>query len=131
MARKKRPSRVRPKTPARIKKRKRKPRGQRHPELVGLGLLALGLFLGSVLYLGWNGGYVGGALADGLRWLIGAAAYAFPPTAVVVGTLMVARSALVDVRPFRTGLAILTAGLLLTLGDAHGGEVGHVLDQVV
>ena len=72
MARKKRPSRVRPKTPARIKKRKRKPRGQRHPELVGLGLLALGLFLGSVLYLGWNGGYVGGALADGLRWLIGA-----------------------------------------------------------
>jgi len=127
MARKKRRSKVRPKMPARIKKRTRRTRSHRHPELVGLGLLAVGVFIGSVLYLGWNGGYVGGALADGLRWAIGAAGYGFPPAAVLVGALMVGRSALVDVRPFRTGLAVLALGLLLTLGKDEGGALGGAL----
>ena len=44
----------------------------RHPELWGLGFVALGAFLASVVYFGWNGGYVGGALADGFHALIGA-----------------------------------------------------------
>ena len=39
---------------------------------------------------------------------------------------MVARSDLVDVRPFRTGLAILALGLMLTLGDS-GGYLGSTL----
>ena len=42
--------------------------------------------------LGWNGGFVGGWIADGLRGLIGAAAYAAPVALVVVGVLMLARS---------------------------------------
>ena len=69
MPRQKRKSKLRPKTPSRVKKRrpaKQRPRSLQHPELWGLGLVALGLFLGSVIYVGWNGGYVGGALADGL-----------------------------------------------------------------
>ena len=43
MAQRKRPSRVRPKSPARVrkKKRERRQRGRQHHELLGLGLLAL------------------------------------------------------------------------------------------
>jgi S-DNA-T family DNA segregation ATPase FtsK/SpoIIIE len=44
---------------------------------------------------------------------------------------MVARSALVDVSPFRTGLIVVVLGLLLSLGDAHGGAVGDALDGLV
>jgi DNA segregation ATPase FtsK/SpoIIIE, S-DNA-T family len=133
MARKKRPARVRPKTPARVKKKKQKttrPRGHHHPELAGLGLVALGLFLGSVLYLGWDGGLVGGALADGFRSVAGTAAYGAPAAFVVAGLLMVARSALVDVRPFRTGAAVLVPSVLLTAGADHGGHAGGQLERL-
>src|SRR5437899_8543077 len=128
MARKKRTLRLRPKSPARVKKKKRAARSHgRHPELWGLGLVALGAFLGVVLYGGWNGGLAGGKLVDGVRALVGAAAYAVPLAFAAVGGLMVARSALVDLRPFRTGLVVLTLGLLVTLGSAHGGLAGDAL----
>jgi S-DNA-T family DNA segregation ATPase FtsK/SpoIIIE len=105
---------------------------RRHrPELWGLGSLALGCFLGSVLYLGWNGGYVGGWLADGLDTVVGAASYGMPPALVVLGGLMVAKSALVDVRPFRTGLAVLAFGLMIALGRDQGGYLGQVLGGAV
>src|ERR687892_33819 len=58
MPRRKRKTKLRPKMPSRVKKRTRKaarPRSLQHPELWGLGLVALGLFLGTVLYAGWNG----------------------------------------------------------------------------
>jgi S-DNA-T family DNA segregation ATPase FtsK/SpoIIIE len=133
MPRPKRKSKLRPKTPARIKKKKRaaKPRGTRHPELWGLGLVALGLFLGSILYAGWNGGYVGRALANGLDALIGGASWVLPVTLVGVGGLMVARSALVDVRPFRTGLVVLAFGLMIALGRDNGGYIGQALGGAV
>jgi S-DNA-T family DNA segregation ATPase FtsK/SpoIIIE len=130
MARKKRPSRLRPKMPARVKKQrqKRRPRGHQHPELIGLALAAIGVFLGTLLYLGWEGGVVGAAVATWARDAVGAAAYAAPVVLLVVGALMIARSALVDVRPFRTGLALTLVGLLLTLGREHGGLAGRGLE---
>ncbi|MGE5690843.1 MAG: DNA translocase FtsK [Pseudomonadota bacterium] len=133
MARKKRTRRLRPKAPARVRKKKRassgRPRSHHHPELWGLGLVALGVFLASVLYLGWDGGVVGGAVADGFLATIGWGSYVAPATFVVVGGLMLARSELVDVSPFRTGLAVAVLGLLLTLGAAHGGHVGGGLED--
>src|SRR2546428_13759870 len=65
MARKKkRTLKLRPKAPARVRKKKRAARSHgRHPELWGLGLVALGAFLGVVLYGGWNGGLAGATLA--------------------------------------------------------------------
>src|SRR2546428_7301364 len=85
MARKKAKGKLRPKTPRRVKrKRAAKPRSLQHPELWGLGLVALGLFLGSVVYVGWNGGYVGGAMADGLDALIGGAAWGIPGSLVAL-----------------------------------------------
>jgi DNA segregation ATPase FtsK/SpoIIIE, S-DNA-T family len=129
--RKRRTFPLRPRKPSRVKKRTRKTRSasepRRHPELVGLGLAAVGLFLGSVVYLGWNGGWVGRALADGIDAVVGGASYGLPVALVVVGALMVARSELVDVRPFRTGLVLLAAGLMLSLGSAHGGFLGRLL----
>src|SRR3954468_3853906 len=124
MPRTKRKSKLRPKKPSRVKKRTkapRQPRSLHHPELWGLGLVALGLFLGSVVYAGWNGGYVGGAFADGLGALIRSASWGLPVALVVLGGLMVARSALVDFRPFRTGLVIVSFGLMLALGRDQGG----------
>ena len=134
MPRRRRKSTLRPKTPSRVKKRKQrttKPRGLVHPELWGLGLLALGIFLASVIYIGWNGGYVGGAIADGLDALVGGASWAIPIACTVVGGLMVARSALVDVRPFRTGLVVIAFGLMVTLGKDQGGYLGQLLGGLV
>ena len=121
---------LKPRLPARVrtKRRKGKPKNQQHPELIGLGLVALGIFLASVLYLGWSGGMVGGWIADGFTAAIGSAAYVAPVAFVVVGSLMVARSALVDVSPFRTGLVVTAFGLLAALGTAHGGAVGRGLE---
>jgi S-DNA-T family DNA segregation ATPase FtsK/SpoIIIE len=118
---------LRPRTPSRVKKRRRAARGHHHPELWGLGLVAFGLFLGIVLYGGWNGGIVGQRVADAAHALLGAAAYVAPLACIAVGALMVARSALVDLRPFRTGLAVVVFGLLATLGSAHGGYAGTAI----
>src|SRR4051794_41621306 len=51
---------------------------QRHLDLAGLGLVALGVFLAFPLYLGWDGGEAGQGLIDGLTWVAGAGAYATP-----------------------------------------------------
>ncbi|MGH3049082.1 MAG: DNA translocase FtsK 4TM domain-containing protein, partial [Gaiellaceae bacterium] len=127
----KRKTKLRPKLPSRVRKKRPAKKGararQHRPELWGLAAVALGVFLGSVLYAGWNGGYVGRWLADGLDAVIGAAAYAMPVALVVLGLLTVAKSALVDVRPFRVGLAVVAFGLMTTLGRDHGGYVGRLL----
>ncbi len=127
--RKKRPLRSR--TPSRVKKRTKKGRARshahQHPELVGLGMVAIGLFLASLLYLGWDGGPVGGTLVDWLDSAIGGASYAAPVVLACVGGLMLFRSALVDVRPFRTGLVVWLGGLMIVLGADHGGAVGSLL----
>jgi S-DNA-T family DNA segregation ATPase FtsK/SpoIIIE len=134
MARRRKKRTLRPRLPSRVKKRTRKgkgkPKSEQHLELIGLGLVALALFLASVLYLGWSGGMVGGWVADGFTATIGAAAYVAPVLLGTVGALMIARSALVDVSPFRTGLVVTSFGLLATLGDAHGGALGRGLERL-
>src|SRR4051812_3315017 len=120
---------LRPRTPSRIRKKKRKgARGHQHPELTGLALVAVGLFLATLLWLGWNGGSAGSWIADAVLGLLGAAAYAAPLVLLVLGVLMLGRSELVDLSPFRTGLIALAVGLGLVLGHAHGGLWGRGLD---
>ena len=50
MARRRQKRTLRPRVPSRIRKKKRKgkTRGHQHPELIGLGLVALGLFLATL-----------------------------------------------------------------------------------
>src|SRR4051794_6909344 len=134
---KKRPLKTR--TPSRVKKRKPTTRRARpkaaarpshqHPELVGLALLAVGIFLASVLYVGVGGGVGGTGLVHGIEAVVGAAVYAVPPALVAIGGLMLFRSSTVDVRPFRRGLTVFAIGLLLVLGDAHGGALGSAADD--
>ena len=124
---KKRP--LRPRTPSRVKKRTTKKKHARaaheHPELIGLVLAAFGLFLASLLYLGWEGGVVGEKIEAGFATCLGSAAYVAPLALVGVGGLMLFRSALLDMRPFRTGLGLTFAGLMIALGSDHGGFVGE------
>jgi len=130
MATRKRVHKTSPKTPARVKKRRgRKPARAHHhrPEFVGLGLAGLGIFLAAVLWFGFNGGPV----AHAVQWCIGAAAYLTPLVLIPLGALMVARSSLIDVGPFRLGLPIAVLGLLLTLGSAHGGIAGRGFEGLV
>src|SRR5581483_635368 len=129
MARKKRPHKTSPKTPSRVKKRRstRKARAHHRPELVGLGLVGLGVFLACVLWFGFSGGPVAHLVKSG----VGAAAYLSPLVLCPLGALIVARSALVDVRPFRLGLGVAVLGLMLTLGSGHGGLLGRGLENLV
>jgi S-DNA-T family DNA segregation ATPase FtsK/SpoIIIE len=134
MARRRTKRVLKPRTPSRVRKSKRTKkkatRGHQHPELTGLVLVALGVFLASVLWAGWNGGYVGLWIADSLKAVVGGATYGLPLALVAVGALMVGRSDLVDVRPFRTGIAVLAVGLMLTLGS-QGGYLGNALNDAL
>jgi DNA segregation ATPase FtsK/SpoIIIE, S-DNA-T family len=131
MAPKKRPSRVRPKSPARVRTKRQRPgRAHGNHDLLGLGLLAAGLFLAVVTWLEGNGGIVGTTIADWLDALFGTARIGVPVVFLVLGALMIARASLVDVRPFRTGLVLVCAGMLILLGAERGGAFGTGSDAV-
>ena len=110
-----------------MKKRTKRTRSQHENELLGLALLALGLVLAAILYVGLDGGAVGSWLADVLESLIGNAAYVLPVTLVVLGCLLLARSDLLDVRPFRLGVGVGFLGLMTLLGKDSGGFLGLAL----
>jgi DNA segregation ATPase FtsK/SpoIIIE, S-DNA-T family len=120
--------------------------------MLGFGLLALGVFLGFVLYGGWNGGRAGIALSEALGWCVGRAK-ALTPIALVLGggALLLGDARRPATRPLKAGVGCLIAAILLalaagTLGvsssatpqrgesswssvflQAHGGIVGEAL----
>ena len=106
---------------------------QRHFDLAGLALVAIGVFLAFPLWLGWDGGSAGQALVDGLTWAAGAVAYAAPVALLAAGALMVLRPVLPAVRPFRAGAMCLIASALLLFGAggepvrSNGGVAGQAL----
>jgi len=118
----------RPRTPARVKKKRPpKTRSHHHPELWGLGMVAVGLFLATVLWFGWDGGAIGASVVNGMHGAFGVAAYVIPVVLVAVGVLMLVRSKIVDLKPFRTGLAVGAFGLMIALGRDEGGAIGGAL----
>ncbi|HEY4621325.1 MAG TPA: DNA translocase FtsK 4TM domain-containing protein, partial [Gaiellaceae bacterium] len=127
MARRKKKRPLRPRVPARVKKRTKRTRSHHDGELLGLALVALGLVLSAILYLGLDGGAVGSWLADTLQAVMGDAAFVLPLTLLGVGGLMLARSELLDVRPFRLGLGVSFLGLMTLLGRDSGGYIGLAL----
>ncbi|HEY6695658.1 MAG TPA: DNA translocase FtsK 4TM domain-containing protein [Solirubrobacteraceae bacterium] len=99
---------------------------QRQLDLVGLALVAAGIFFASLIYLSWDGGAGGTRAVNGLRDLVGAVHYVVPVALVASGAILVLRPMLPAVRPFRAGGACLFAGLALgltagTLGLGPGG----------
>ena len=124
--RKKRP--LRPRVPSRVKRRKqRRVRSHHENELLGLALLALGLVFCAILYLGLDGGAVGSWLADALREVMGEAAYVLPIVLLAIGGLLLARSDLLEVRPFRLGVGVGLLGLMTLLGKDSGGWIGMAI----
>jgi DNA segregation ATPase FtsK/SpoIIIE, S-DNA-T family len=113
------------------------PLEQRHLDLLGLGLVFLGVFLAFPLYLGWDGGAIGSFVADGLDALVGRAAFAAPVGVVAIGAILVLKPVLPAVRPFRSGGICLALGLLLafaggTIGAQDGGgSLGRLLHDGV
>ncbi len=121
-------ARPRPKVPSRVKRRRRRRvRAHENAELLGLGLLAAGIFLACVLWLGLNGGPVPHAALRAIGW----AAYVTPLLVCPLGALLVARSGLLAVGAFRFGISLAATGLMLALGKGHGGFVGRELEAVV
>src|SRR3954447_9370430 len=88
---------------------------QHHVDLIGLGLVAAGIFLVFPLWMGWDGGRAGQGLVDGLRYLIGVLAYGAPVALCAAGALCILRPVLPAVRPFRSGAICLVAALALAL----------------
>lgn len=86
-------------------------RNEQGAELLGLALLALGIFFAVVVWFGWDGGIVGGKLADVFEILVGRTALLIPALLSTIGILLMARSDVVDLRPFRLGIGILAVSL--------------------
>jgi len=112
---------------------------QRHFDVLGLALAALGVLLGFVLYAHWDGGRVGNSLVSALAWLIGRARLGVPVALAGGGVLLWLRPVLPAIRPVRTGAIVLFAASALALAgngpahhfwssryfEAHGGVIGQ------
>ena len=128
MAAKRRKRPLRPRVPSRVKKRRQsRTRSQHENELLGLALLALGLVFCAILYIGLDGGSVGSWLADALHEVLGQAAYVLPVVLLALGSLLLARSDLLEVRPFRLGVGVSFLGLMTLLGKDSGGFIGMAI----
>jgi len=99
---------------------------QRHLDLLGLALVACGVFLAFPLYLHWDGGRVGDAVIDGLALAIGALRYVAPVGVIVAGAVIVLRPVLPSVRPFKSGgtCLVLALALMLAAGTLGLGPEG-------
>ncbi len=90
-------------------------------DVLGLGLVALGIFLGFVLYGHWDGGRVGHGLATALGWILGRARVLSPAAFVLAGGAILMEPVLPTLRPLRAGSVCLFAAVTLALA---GGTLG-------
>src|SRR5262245_41560019 len=151
----------RKKQPARGRKRKpagrgrARPKGRTSPEvmqrrldLAGLGCIGLAVYLGYVIYLGWNGGAVGNGSETALDYAIGAGRIVAPVVLGLGGLALILRPFLPSPRSIAVGVVAIAAALLLALAAQtaslgpdgarpglfdpsffphHGGALGEVL----
>lgn len=93
-------------------------------ELAGLGLVALGIFLGVSLFLGFGAGPLGGWLEDAIRLLVGRAVALAPAVLIAVGVALILDHPLLAARPLRLGVGIGVASLLIALAAGSFGLGG-------
>ncbi|MFM9018827.1 MAG: DNA translocase FtsK 4TM domain-containing protein [Actinomycetota bacterium] len=98
----------------------RKPagRGRGYREIAGLGLIALGVFLGAVVFASIGGGAFGQYLEEFIRVFVGRGVGLAPLVMVAIGVHMIVRIPVFDARPFRIGAGVV--GLAIVLGLASG-----------
>ena len=109
------------------------PLDQRRRDVLGLALMAMGVFLGFVLYGSGGsdtaGGRAGHALAVALGWTLGGARLLAPVAIVAAGMSLLLRPVLPALRPLRAGALCLFAAVTLalaagTLGLSSGPATG-------
>jgi S-DNA-T family DNA segregation ATPase FtsK/SpoIIIE len=153
--RKRRPSRRRParnrsggrsrapsRSPGRLREARRDARAlaerleQRHLDLIGLGLVAAGVYLGFVLYVGWDGGPVGESLKRALESAAGRIAYVVPLAMAGWGVALVARPFLTAPGALNAGGVLVLCSLLLAfaaqtagLGPEHPARHGYFVER--
>jgi DNA segregation ATPase FtsK/SpoIIIE, S-DNA-T family len=121
---------------------------QRRLDLAGLACVGLAVYLGYVLYLGWNGGAVGNGSETALDYAVGAGGVVVPVTLGFAGIALIMRPFLPSPRSVAVGVVAVACGLLLALAAQtaglgpegvrkglfdsnffphHGGGIGEVL----
>lgn len=115
----KKPSTTR-KAPSRTpsKGRGRGPAGRGYREIGGLALIALGGFLGAVVFASVGGGAFGAYLEEFLRVFVGRGVGLAPLVMVAIGIHLIVRILVFDATPFRIGASV--AGLAIVLGLSSG-----------
>jgi S-DNA-T family DNA segregation ATPase FtsK/SpoIIIE len=94
---------------------------QRHYDLLGLALVAAGVYLAFVLYAGWDGGRVGGWLEGALADAFGRVAYVVPIALATWGGALISRPLLRAPSAFNAGGILILAGLLLAFAAQTAG----------
>ena len=92
--------------------------GGGYREIGGLALIALGGFLGAVVFAGVRGGMFGQYLEEFIRVFVGRGVGLAPLVMVAIGIHLIVRIPVFDSTPFRIGA--LLAGLAIVLGLASG-----------
>jgi DNA segregation ATPase FtsK/SpoIIIE, S-DNA-T family len=124
----------RKKQPARGRKRKPAARGrargkggtspevmQRRLDLAGLSCIGLAVYLGYVIYLGWNGGTVGDGSETALSYAVGAGAVIVPVALGLAGIVLILRPFLPSPGSVAVGVVAIACGLLLALAVQTAG----------
>jgi DNA segregation ATPase FtsK/SpoIIIE, S-DNA-T family len=124
----------RKKQPARGRKRQPAARGrargkghtspevmQRRLDLAGLSCIGLAVYLGYVIYLGWNGGTVGDGSETALSYAVGAGAVIVPVALGLAGIALILRPFLPAPRSVAVGVVAIACGLLLALAAQTAG----------
>ncbi|HTA96166.1 MAG TPA: DNA translocase FtsK [Solirubrobacteraceae bacterium] len=88
---------------------------QNQRDVLGLGLVAVGVFMGFVLYGHWDGGKLGQGLASVLGWCFGEARALAPAALLIGGSALLFAQFMPTRRPLRTGGLCLFAAATLAL----------------
>jgi DNA segregation ATPase FtsK/SpoIIIE, S-DNA-T family len=112
----------RPRVSPRLSREQLEKLEQRQLDVIGMTLIAIGVYLTFVLYMGWDGGKIGGGAHDALTYLFGKVAYLSPLALFAAGAALICKPFLPAIRPLRTGGIFIIAGLLL----AFAAQTAHL-----
>jgi S-DNA-T family DNA segregation ATPase FtsK/SpoIIIE len=94
---------------------------QRRLDLAGVCCVGVAVYLGYVIYLGWNGGTVGDGSHTALSYAVGAGAVVVPVALGLAGVALIMRPFLPSPRSVAVGVAAIALGLLLALAAQTAG----------
>jgi S-DNA-T family DNA segregation ATPase FtsK/SpoIIIE len=94
---------------------------QRRLDLAGLSCVGLAVYLGYVIYLGWNGGTVGDGSETALSYAVGGGAVVVPVALGLAGIALIMRPFLSSPRSVAIGVVAIACGMLLALAAQTAG----------